>query len=715
MRNEWIILLGIFLAISFVLWTINLLIASSRLQAEVATHVEAISTLKTVNRLMLGIDQRDADIDTINAAERVKKNAADREQINKQLEELASIGLYSDRVKVLGQHIEALKVYAQFIDSSTSSNLRERTRKAAVDQRFVLATQMDETIILSRQRLSKISIELQALWKQVYLVVYVSCVLAIFALILLIVNRVRFRERNRMQEEVAQALNVKSQFLRNVSHELRTPITAIAGMADLLNETSLSSEQKEYLSLVDMSTDHLLHVVDEILDYSQLAAGEVTLEQVPFDLRKLFWGLEQTYRLNAGKKRLALSAVLDPEIPDKLIGDPHHLYRILAYLLGNAIKFTEAGNVSLKATIVENLTEKMTIRFDVEDTGIGIADQEQQSIFEGFRQVDGSQKRKHSGRGLGLAILKHIVELQNGTMTLTSQLGKGSCFSIDLQFELAVLDNVHEVEMVRTAGVNITSGTTVLVVEDHPTNQLFLSRLLPKWGCEVTVAGNGLRALEILENQQFDLAIIDMQMPEMDGYETIGHIRHKLSPPTSTMPIIAMTAHAMKGEDEKCLNAGASAYISKPIDQAILQNIVAQYTVATALGDPSVSSQATSKKLDLGYLQEASDGDNEFMADMIHSFIQNHHPAIDVMEEHIRNTDFEAVRKAAHKMGPTFAYVGVLHLEETTLALEKAAAARKDFEEVKRLFGIVKQEGEVIVKALEKELMALGMDDANRN
>ena len=391
------------------------------------------------------------------------------------------------------------------------------------------------------------------------------------------------KEELRESKELAeQSVVIKSNFLANMSHEIRTPMNAVLGFTKLLQTTDLDDQQKEFVQAIGVSGQNLMTIINDILSYSRIESGKIVIEQIPFSVQDIFESLKVLLHPKVIEKSLDIRFYLDEEIPQLVMGDPTRLMQILLNICDNAIKFTEKGRVKISAAIQHQNSERVAIEFRVVDTGIGIAPDKRALIFERFIQESAETTRRYGGTGLGLSIAKNLVELQNGIIAVNSELGVGSefMFSITYGKVAAEVQKKNRQQPLPVAEKSTTDRSLkILLAEDNKVNQSLAVHVLKRFGFTTAVAENGRIAVDMLQQGNYDLILMDMQMPEMDGYEATAVIRTQLK---NNIPIIALTAHALGEEREKCLALGMNEYVSKPFKPEELHEKILQVTNGSA-------------------------------------------------------------------------------------------------------------------------------------
>jgi len=456
------------------------------------------------------------------------------------------------------------------------------------------------------------------------------------------------------------AVKAKQQFLSNMSHEIRTPMNAIIGFTKVVLKTELSLKQKEYLTAIKISGDALIVLINDILDLAKVDAGKMVFEQTAFKMARSISAMLHLFEPKIQEKNLTLDKEYDDNIPQVLVGDPVRLHQIILNLVSNAVKFTTKGKITVGVHLVAEDNEKVTIEFSVKDTGIGIGANKIEKIFDNFQQASSGTSRLYGGTGLGLAIVKQLVEQQGGKISVKSTLDEGSTFSFRLSFlktkEEAEIQK--EIEELDTEIKNIK----VLVAEDIPLNQLLMKTLLDDFGFERDIAANGKIAIEKLQKKSYDIILMDLQMPEMNGFETTEYIRNTMN---SKIPIIALTADVTTVDLAKCRAVGMNDYIAKPVDERLLYNkIVGLVKKPLPIKYPDSHTDVDgkpkeSKIINLDYLARRTKSNPKLMMEMISLYLEQTPPLIIAMNQSFENKDWKLLYSAVHKMIPSFSIMGI--------------------------------------------------------
>jgi PAS domain S-box-containing protein len=469
------------------------------------------------------------------------------------------------------------------------------------------------------------------------------------------------------------AVKSKQQFLSNMSHEIRTPMNAIVGFTKVVLKTELTEKQREYIEAIKISGDALIVLINDILDLAKVDSGKMAFEKTPFKMAFSIAAMLHVFDNKIQEKNLTLIRKYDTSIPEVLIGDSARLHQIILNLMSNAIKFTNEGTITIAVDKIAESKKDVTIEFTISDSGIGIAHSKIKRIFENFQQATSNTSRLYGGTGLGLAIVKKLVEKQGGSIQVKSELGVGSSFSFRLKF-LKTLE-IRETSIPLIPKSEQEKDLTILVVEDIPLNQLLMKTLLDDFGFKSEFAENGQIAVDKMEKGNFDIILMDLQMPIMNGFEATKYIRNVLN---SDVPIVALTADVTTMDLAKCKLVGMNDYLAKPVDEKLLYSkILGAINNAISTKAQKKQNQIENKEriTNLNYLMTRTKSNPTLMVEMISLYLEQTPPLLSSMKESFASKDWKTLQSAVHKMIPSFSIMGIDN------QIEEMAKSIKNFAE----------------------------------
>jgi PAS domain S-box-containing protein len=479
-------------------------------------------------------------------------------------------------------------------------------------------------------------------------------------------------QRKENEAELVRLQKAKEQFLANMSHEIRTPINGIVGMANLLGQNPSPIERETYLSAIKHSAENLTVIINDILDLAAIESGKLKFEKIGFNLRDILPSLISTFTYQAREKRISVDYLIDDNLNKILLGDPVRLNQILINLISNAVKFTHNGSIKVLCKAEREQKGMCWVRIEVVDTGVGIPEEKLNTIFESFSQADASVTRKYGGTGLGLTIVKQLVELQKGSITVESKEHVGSSFIVLIPFAIGKPSAISSPKDAKALKNAHASQLFVLLVEDNDINRLYAKSILKNWNCYTETAENGLVAIEKIKNQEYDVVLMDIQMPVMDGYETTKAIR-LMETPQRNVPIVALTANATKADVEKCIAAGMDDYLPKPFTpDDLYRKLFKELKLTPKEKIKKKPSNGEAKKIyNLDYLRSVSGNNEEFIREMVLTFTQTIPPVLEEMAIALKGTDWVRLARLAHQIKPSFILMGLNPLRSSVVFIEE--------------------------------------------
>lgn len=576
-----------------------------------------------------------------------------------------------------------------------------------------------ENFVRTSNSWKAIKITKQANQTNFYIIIFcvlATALLAVTSFFILSFSKKNKAYRTALREAKIQAENLakaKETFLANMSHEIRTPMNAIAGFTNQLLQSKLTKDQAEQLQIVKKSSDHLLRIINDILDYSKIESGKLGFESVGFSPKQLLNEVVLLMQPAAADKGLTIQTEVSSAVPSICIGDPVRLRQIVINLVANAIKFTEKGEINIRFAAVQKGVDAVSLQVTVQDTGIGIGEEKLKTIFNEFEQADTSNARKYGGTGLGLTISKKLAEMLGGSIDLSSTLNKGTRVSVIIPYGVGTDSDLQTAKVLETQNSEL-KGIAVLVADDEEYNRRLIAIILKKWGIDAHIVKNGLEAVEAIKNNTYEVVLMDVRMPVLSGIEATVQIRELTRPEKSQIPIIALTATTRQTEIEDCKKAGMQHVLSKPFNESSLYQLLVNIihkpdTPVNSTGEvvEPETNKPDDKKYNLDELRVLSNGDNNFVREMVQVFITTTQSGIAGMEDALAQEDGEALADAAHKIVPPCRHLQANTLLKKLKTIELSARQQGNTLDMEPKVEEAKAEAAVIIALLEAELQHL--------
>lgn len=625
---------------------------------------------------------------------------------NKYNELLMNLNAKHDTYKKMGRFEDALSTYVEFIrlrDSLKGDPAIEAIEKSKTIEEKLRAQEKMNEALLKEAATDK---ENARQSKNLTIAIASSGGLLSIGLLLFILlrrNRRSLAEANEQRERAERSEDVKRRFLANMSHEIRTPMNAVTGMTSLVLETDLDEKQRSYLEKVRKSSDNLLQIINDILDFSKIEVGKMELEEIDFSIKEVVDQVKQVVKHKADEKGLELIVNIDPKVEDIVLGDPLRLNQVLINLAGNAIKFTEKGSVTMEVIKMGD-----QVKFAVMDTGIGIPPEKLRFVFDSFNQANASDTRKYGGTGLGLSISQQLVELMGGSIGIESEEGRGTTFHFEVQFKPGDKQRYQErlADDMNIDG-SILDGLKIMIADDNEYNRIVArDMLLSRANVEIVEAKNGQDAIDQLD-ETIDVILMDGQMPVMNGFDATRQIRSSENIKLRTMPIIAFTASVMRGDLDKCRDAGMDGFIPKPFKfQDLIKGIASELKIELRHLNPETNeSKATAKVksgkvADLNYLTGFCEGDREKMKKYIDIFLKSVPSIIEILDEADEANDLRTIADQIHGYKTKLIMMGMAETKELAVELEILCREKGDRKKINEILGIIKVQLRTAVEEL---------------
>lgn len=655
----------------------------------IAGNTRLISELKDLNAL------RDVERDMIWIESRIRAALAtdDPSHLEGIDEKISKMLNALDSLRISGK---SLSVGADISRLEAIIREKERVRDAMVQEYFI-NKKMDDLRPISNPQARRLSNEINRIISKIYSSrhqnilslsetnrhnIHDSKILSLWMMSLLVASGIGcclfiivrtfsretlIKQLDISQKAATEAMKTKENFMANMSHEIRTPLNAILGFTNLLKKEEMPQRSDEFISSIQLAGEDLLTIVNDILDLSKIQAGMIRIEKNPFSIRGLSGSLATLFQAGLKEKKLYLNIEIEPTLPDILMGDATRLTQILVNLIGNAIKFTQEGGIQVLITGRFTPEDNVRLAVDISDTGIGIEQTKLNFIFDRFQQAEDSTARNYGGTGLGLSIVKDLVELQGGEVWVASRVGEGTTFSFFIPYQIAPAK--VEINSIPAAELKnyIRGNPKLLVIDDNLMNRSLMGHLLSGWGLAYDIAEDAMSGIVMMESQNYDLILMDIQMPGMDGYQATAYIRKELK---SEIPIVAMTAHSLAGEREKCLSFGMNEYISKPINERQLYSLIRRFSmenISTGNGGLDLEellSQPREKlhgymMIDLGYMKEISKGNLAYEKKVTAQFLELIPIAMGELYAAFGNGQKEYLASTVHEMRSSLYIMGM--------------------------------------------------------